>query len=545
MLWFWSVAGVGLLVLLIHDLFQRKHTLLRNFPIIGHFRYWLEALGPELRQYIVASNNEERPFTRDQRSWIYASSKKENDYFGFGTDEDLEQSPNYIIVKQSTFPLLEALPGEPSYDPTHQIPCAKVLGGFRGRKRAFRPRSIINLSAMSYGSLSLNAVTALNRGAKLANCLHNTGEGGLAKPHLEGGELIWQIGTGYFGCRDDKGRFDMAKFLDKTQRFPVRAVEVKLSQGAKPGLGGVLPAAKVTAEISDIRGVPLGKDCVSPAAHSAFTNVDELLDFVELLADKSGLPVGIKSAVGHTEFWELLAERIQKTGRSVDFITIDGGEGGTGAAPLVFTDHVSFPYKIGFTKVYREFAKRGLQRNIVFIGSGKLGFPEQALMAMSLGADMVNVAREALLSVGCIQAQKCHTNKCPTGVATQSKWLMRGLDPQLKSARFANYVTVLRKEILRLSRACGKPHPSLVTSDHIDLIDDYYKCHSLTEMFGYEASWTIPSEKDVALVAELMKHPTEIPKPNEAPRLADPAVVEHTAIDKPSPEKGSPVKTND
>jgi glutamate synthase (ferredoxin) len=437
------------------------------------------------------------------------------------------------VIKHSTFPVSEALPGEPGYDPTYQIPCAKVLGGWRGRRRAFRPKSIVNVSAMSFGSLSANAVEALNKGSKLANCLQNTGEGGISPSHRHGAELVWQIGTGYFGCRDAHGRFDLARFLDAVHRENVRAVEIKLSQGAKPGLGGVLPGAKVTHEIAAIRGIPAGVDCISPASHSAFTDVDSLLDFVELLADRSGLPVGIKAAVGHLEFWQVLAERIRTTGRSVDFITIDGGEGGTGAAPLVFTDHVALPFKMAMARVSREFALRELDERIVFIGSGKLGFPEAAIFAFSLGCDMINIGREAMISIGCIQAQRCQTNRCPTGVATQSKWLMRGLDPELKSARFANYVTVLRKEILRVSRACGVRHPSLLTSDHLEIIDDHFQGASVSEVFGLDPSWGQPSEQDRIAIESLMMSPHQIERDAAAPALAGTAAVSHphTAVD--------------
>lgn len=511
----------------IHDLVQRKHTILRNFPVIGHFRYLIEAIGPELRQYIIANDTEERPFTRGQRRWVYASAKKENDYFAFGTENDLERTPNYLIIKHSPFPLAEALPGEPAYDPTYQIPCAKVIGRFRGRKKAFRPSSIVNVSAMSYGSLSDRAVESINRGCRLANCLHNTGEGGIAPPHLHGAGIIWQIGTGYFGCRDGHGRFDLERLVDKAARFPVKAIEIKLSQGAKPGLGGVLPGRKVTHEIAEIRGVAVGKDCISPSGHSAFHDADSLLDLVETIADRTGLPVGIKSAVGDLAFWQTLAGRISATGRSVDFVTIDGGEGGTGAAPLVFTDHVALPFKMGMSRVYREFAQAGLQDKIVFIGSGKLGFPEAAHFAFSLGCDMINIAREAMLAIGCIQAMKCHTNRCPTGVATQSKWLMHGLDPQLKSARLANYITVLRKEILRLSRACGVPHPALVTTNSLEIINDHFRGRSVTEIFDYDARWSVPAAEDVAEIRTIMANPASMKRPDEAPHLEDQPAVTH------------------
>jgi glutamate synthase (ferredoxin) len=393
-MWWWPAVAVVILLLVLWaliDIGQRKHAIIHNFPILGHFRYWLEAIGPELRQYIVTSNNEERPFSRDQRSWIYASSKKQNNYFGFGTDNDLETSPNHLIIKHSAFPVSGPKPGDADFDSQFNIPCAKVLGQHRGREKAFRPESIVNISAMSYGSLSGRAVEAMNRGCELANALHNTGEGSVSVHHKHGGQLIWQIGTGYFGCRSEDGSFDETKFLDVVAKNSIRAIEIKFSQGAKPGLGGMLPAAKITPEISEIRGVPMGEDCVSPSSHREFSDVDSMLDFVERLADKTGLPVGIKSAVGEIKFWQDLAHQMATTDRGVDFITIDGGEGGTGAAPLTFSDHVALPFKLAFTKVFQEFVAADMSEKVVFIGSGKLGFPEMALLAMALGCDMVNV----------------------------------------------------------------------------------------------------------------------------------------------------------
>ena len=357
---------------------------------------------------------------------------------------------------------------------------------------------------MSYGSLSAAAVEAINRGCVAASCLHNTGEGGISRHHQHGAQLVWQIGTGYFGCRDRQGRFDMQRFRDAVAANPVRAIEIKLSQGAKPGLGGLLPAAKITPEIAKIRGIPLGQDCASPAAHREFSSVDELLDFVERLADETGLPVGIKSAVGQVEYWRDLARQMSTTRRGVDFVTIDGGEGGTGAAPLVFSDHVALPFKIGMARVYREFAEADLHEQVVFIGSGRLGFPESALFAFALGCDMINVGREAMMAVGCIQAQRCHTGHCPTGVATQNRWLMRGLVPQAKSHRLANYVVTLRKELLDLSRACGVAHPALVTTDHFEILDDRFGVALPDQRFDYRAGWGIPAAADCAELMRVM-----------------------------------------
>jgi glutamate synthase domain-containing protein 2 len=501
----WIVLGVVvalLLVVALHDLVQRRHAILRNFPVVGHLRFVLEGIGPELRQYIVTDNDEERPFSRDQRRWVYASAKRENNYFGFGTDNDLELSSSYVVVKQSAFPL------DASTEGGDRLPSAKVLGAARGRAQAFRPTSVVNASGMSFGSLSGAAVQAINQGAKLAGCFQNTGEGGLSPHHLHGGDLVFQIGTGYFSVRDAAGRFDLGRLKDIVGRHPVRALEIKLSQGAKPGLGGVLPGEKVTREIAAIRGVEAGVDCISPTRHSAFGSADELLDFVELLADETGLPVGIKSAVGEQAFWTELAELMATTGRGVDFVTIDGGEGGTGAAPLAFADHVALPFKVGFARAYREFAARGLADDVTFIGAGKLGFPEAALFAFALGADMVNVGREAMLAVGCIQAQRCHTGRCPTGVATQSRWLTRGLDPDLKSVRFADYVATLRHELLQLSQACGVEHPALVGPDRLELLDGHLGATTVREHFGYDAGWGLPSLEDQAKVRQLMRSPS-------------------------------------
>src|SRR5919199_105796 len=292
-----AVAGVA-----VRDLTQKQHAILRNFPVAGHLRYWLEGVGPELRQYIVTDNNSERPFSRDQRRWIYASSKLENNYFGFGTDNDVEHTEGYPIIKHRTFSDVHPHP-HPEAGQEEPLPSAKVLGGPRDRARKFRPESLVNVSAMSFGSLSAQAIEALNRGAALAGCLHNTGEGGLSPYHRNGGDLVLQIGTGYFGCRDEHGRFDLARLKDVVASAPVRALEIKLSQGAKPGLGGVLPGPKVSPEIAAVRGVPVGEDCVSPSRHAEFSDVDSMLDWVEMLAAETGLPVGIKSAVGDHVFW--------------------------------------------------------------------------------------------------------------------------------------------------------------------------------------------------------------------------------------------------
>lgn len=513
--WMRLAPVAGIAAVAAHDLVQRRHALLRNFPVLGHARYWLESIGPELRQYVVAGNDEERPFSRDQRRWVYASAKLENNYFGFGTDNDLEHSAGNVIVHHRTFGHTSATHGVPGQEAW--LPCAKVLGAARGRRNAFRPDSIVNISAMSFGSLSGPAVEALNRGAALAGCLQNTGEGGLSRYHRNGGDLVLQIGTAYFGCRDEDGRFSLERLKEVVASAPVRALEIKLSQGAKPGLGGVLPAPKVSAEIAETRGVPPGVDCVSPSRHAEFSDVDSMLDWVELLADETGLPVGIKSAVGDLDFWQELAAEMAHSGRGVDFITVDGGEGGTGASPLIFTDAVSLPFRLGFARVYPIFARAGLADQVVFIGAGKLGLPENAIVAMGLGADMVNVGREAMLALGCIQAQKCHTDTCPTGVATQNKWLAHGLDPQIKGERTANYVKTLRRDLLKVAEAAGVQHPALIGSEAVEVLDTLSEGRTLAEIYGYEPGWGLPSDEQRQRLERLMTSHEEPEVQTEGP----------------------------
>jgi glutamate synthase domain-containing protein 2 len=492
---------VGALVLLaIYDLTQRKHAILRNFPIIGHFRYGLESIGPELRQYIVTDNDEERPFTRDQRRWIYTTAKRENPYFGFGTDNRIETIPDYVLIRHAPFPHAAGN----AHHESIAMPSAKVLGEWRGRPGAFRPNSLVNVSGMSFGSLSGPAVEALNRGCGIAGCLHNTGEGGISIHHRHGGDLIWQIGTGYFGCRAEGGGFDMGLFEQVAASREVKAIEIKLSQGAKPGLGGVLPGKKVTVEIAAARGVPAGETVMSPNQHSTFRDVASMVDWIEALAGVSGLPVGIKSAVGQAAFWDDLAAHMAATGRGPDFIAIDGGEGGTGAGPLVFTDHVALPFRLAMASVFGAFARHGMAEKVTFIGSGKLGFPEQAVVALALGADMINVGREAMMAVGCIQAQRCHNGHCPTGVATQNRWLTRGLDPLDKGERLAGYIDALRADLARVAWACGVAHPSLIPADAVDLLISPDRSESLLDHFGYRREWRGLSDADASEIASIM-----------------------------------------
>lgn len=482
--WGWALILIALVA--VRDVFQTKHTIQHNYPVIGHLRYFLEAIGPEIRQYFIANNREELPFNRRERSWIYASSKKENNYQGFGSDQDF-YSTNYHFIKPDMFPF-KIKEGHPNQIHPEFLPCAKVMGLANGRKRPYRPASILNVSAMSFGSLSSTAVQSLNQGCLKAGAYHNTGEGGLSPYHSNGADVVFHFGTGYFGVRSKDGNLDMNKMekLAENNSF-VRAIEIKLSQGAKPGKGGVLPGKKITKEIAEIRGVEMGVDVLSPPTHKCFHDVDGLLDLIEEIADKTGLPVGIKSAIGKMNMWEELADKMLQRGTGPDFITVDGGEGGTGAAPPSFADHVALPFYNGFSMIYKLFSDKGLSDKIVFVGSGKLGLPANGVRAMAMGVDVINVAREAMMSIGCIQAQICQTNNCPSGVATQKKWLSKGIDPTLKSERFYNYAKYYRKEMLEITHAAGYEHPCQFTMDDIEVTtDDRLLMNSLKNIFHYD-----------------------------------------------------------
>jgi glutamate synthase (ferredoxin) len=478
-------AVLGIAVWAVRDRWFTHDNILRNFPVIGHLRYLFIEIGPELRQYIVANNREEQPFNREEREWIHRSARGENNLFGFGTDDQI-YGIGYPIIKHAVFPYDEHAKADSIHKVAHGVPSAKILGESHARARTWRPNSVINISAMSFGSLSKNAIMALNRGAQQAGCYHNTGEGGLSPYHQQGADVIYQLGTGYFGARASSGRFSMDRLLETVGGYPkVRGIEIKLSQGAKPGKGGVLPGRKVTAEIARIRGVEKGKDCLSPNGHSAFHDVRSMIDFIESIARETGLPVGIKSAIGHLDFWQELAREMRAQRRGPDWITIDGGEGGTGAAPLTFADHVSLPFKVGFSRVFRIFQEQGIDQDIAWIGSGKLGFPDRSIVAFAMGVDLINIAREAMLSIGCIQAQKCHTDRCPAGVATQSEYLGRAIEPEVQSLRYARFCQSLRNEILSVTHAAGYEHPSQFTMRDIEVGSGPGTFTTLEQVYGY------------------------------------------------------------
>lgn len=471
-----------LYIIFVYDVFQKKHTILHNYPIVGHLRFLLEKIGPELRQYFIENNREGLPFNRSQRTYVYASSKKENSNEGFGSDKDFSD-PKHFFINNSLFPKKEN-PSNFSY-PIYP----KKLIGLK-RKKPFWPSSFINISGMSFGALSGAAVEALNKGAKLSGCYQATGEGGLSKYHKSGADIVFQFGTGYNGVRGKDGKFSfpMIEKLVKENAF-IKMIEIKLHQGAKPGAWSILPKNKMTKEILETRGLKSGEDSVSPGYHTAFSNTQELIDFIEKIASTTGLPVGIKCGVGNLDLWWELAEKMAKTGMGPDYIVIDGAEGGTGSAKGSFVDHVGLPFAEAFSSVYKIFQHYKIEENITWIGSAKLGFPAQAIFAMALGCDMINIGREAMMSIGCIQAQQCHLNTCPSGIATQNKWKQRGLNPELKSVRFSNYLTQLQRDIMEITISAGYSHPSEFTTLDIKVNSgDGNTLTSLNNVYNYIAT---------------------------------------------------------
>lgn len=501
---------VAVSVAALWDMTQKRHAIRRNFPLIGRLRYILEGIGPELRQYIVTSDREERPYSRGERRWVYATAKGDNSLFGFGTNVDYDhQAAGHIVFAHAPFPVSPPPEGITT-------PPAKVWGAPRQRALPWRPDSITYISAMSYGALSGAAVRALNKGAATARVAHNVGEGGLSPHHLHGADLIFQIGTGYFGCRDGQGRFDLGKLGAVCDEHPqIKAIEIKLSQGAKPGGGGLLPGTKVTADIAAARGVPIGVDCASPATHTAFSSAEELVEFIETVAERTGRPVTIKSAVGQLSFWERLAKVIELTGNGPDGIVIDGGEGGTGAAPLHLADQVGLPFRTAFPAVWRIFAEHNLTDDIVWVGSGRLGLPGNAAVAFALGADMVATARSPMLAIGCIHSLRCHTDSCPAGVATQNRWLERGLHVEDKAVRAATWLQAFDREIARLAGVMGHDHPGLIGVEDLMVLDDRHQAISGAELFNYKPGWGMPPDAGVreavalrdALIRTTLRHP--------------------------------------
>ncbi|MCS6136637.1 FMN-binding glutamate synthase family protein [Shewanella baltica] len=450
----WPLAGlimlVASLVLLgLYDLFQTKHSILRNFPVIGHMRYLLEMIGPELHQYFVESDTDGKPINKNHRNYIYERAKEQNQTRPFGTQLDVYDD-NYKWMQHSIYPAKKM-----------DTPPRVVIGG----KDCQQPysASLFNISAMSFGALSKNAIQALNLGAKAGEFFHDTGEGGISEYHLQGGDLVWEIGTGYFGCRTENGCFDAEKFKQKANWEQVKMIEIKLSQGAKPGHGGVLPAAKNNQEIAEIRGVQPHTDVLSPPGHSAFSDAAGLLQFVEQLRVLSnGKPVGFKLAIGSKQEFIEICEKMLETGIKPDFITVDGAEGGTGAAPIDFSNYVGMPWEDALIFAVDTLNTYKLKKDIKVITATKIFTAFDLFKALCIGADVCNSARGMMLALGCVQSLKCNTNECPTGVATNNPKLVRGLVVAEKWKRVRNYHQHMLDDFLALLAASG--------------------CHSLDEM---------------------------------------------------------------
>ena len=451
----WVLLLSALVVVGISDLQQTHHAILRNYPIIGHLRFLLEFIRPELRQYFIEGDSEAVPFSRAQRSLVYARAKGESDKRPFGTQLDVREV-GYEWLTHSI---------SPSVIDSHDF---RVHVGGPQCKHPY-DISLFNVSAMSFGALSANAVMALNLGAKKGGFAHDTGEGSISRYHREhGGDLIWEIGSGYFGCRNEDGTFSPERFVQNALSPQVKMIEIKLSQGAKPGHGGVLPGSKVTPEIAEARGVPMGVDCVSPAAHSSFSNPVELLQFVQKLRELSeGKPVGFKLCIGHPWEWFGIAKAMQKTGIYPDFIVVDGSEGGTGAAPVEFTDHMGMPMLEGLRLVHNTLVGLKLRKQIRLGASGKIISGFDVMRTLALGADWCNSARGFMFALGCIQAQTCHTGNCPTGVTTQDPKRQVALVVPSKADRVRNFHRQTLESVQEMLQATGLTAPSDLRLNHI------------------------------------------------------------------------------
>ncbi len=451
----WGVAIFGALALLgTWDVLQTRSTLRRNYPVLAHFRYGLESVGPEIRQYFIEGDTAEVPFSRQQRSLVYQRAKGVMDVVPFGSQQDV-YSVDYEWINHSM---------APTHVDSHDF--RVVIGA--GSTQPYSA-SVFNISAMSFGALSANAVRALNEGARRGNFYHDTGEGSISPYHREkGGDLVWEIGSGYFGCRDEQGRFSEARFVENARSPQVKMIELKLSQGAKPGHGGVLPAAKVSAEISATRGVPMGHDCVSPAKHSAFSTPVELLQFIARLRELSGgKPTGFKLAIGHPWEWFGIAKAMHETGLLPDFIVVDGAEGGTGAAPAEFIDHVGVPMHEALLLVHNTLVGLNLRDRVRVGAAGKIISAFDIARTMAMGADWCNAARGFMFALGCIQSQSCHNDRCPTGVATQDPARWKHLDVGDKSVRVQQFHDNTLKALRDMLCAAGLDHPQQLGPEHI------------------------------------------------------------------------------
>lgn len=450
----WAVLSGALFALGVYDVLQKRHSVLRNYPVIGHLRFLLEYIRPEIRQYFIESDNEASPFSRAQRTLVYQRAKGDPDNRPFGTLLDVGQR-GYEWINHSV---------APTELPSHDF---RVLIG----PDTAQPysASVFNISAMSFGALSANAIRALNLGAKEGGFAHDTGEGSISQHHrVHGGDLIWEIGSGYFGCRHPDGSFNAERFAENARSPQVRMIELKMSQGAKPGHGGVLPGPKVTAEIAEARGVPQGEACISPSAHTAFSTPVEMMHFIARLRELSGgKPTGFKLCIGHPWEWFAMVKAMQETGITPDFIVVDGAEGGTGAAPVEFSDHVGTPLQEGLLLVHNTLKGVNLRHRIRLGCAGKVVTAFDVARMMALGADWCNSARGFMMALGCIQAQTCHSGQCPTGVATQDPLRQQALVVPDKATRVKNLHHSTLHALKELIQAAGLRHPNDITAHHI------------------------------------------------------------------------------
>ena len=464
---FGAVTAVG-----IHDLAQRRHSILRNYPILGHARFAMETIRPELQQYFIERNYDGRPYDRDTRTSIYERAKGIEDEQAFGTERDVAE-PGYEWLLQSIG----------SFDPPKEIPRVRI-----GGPACTQPyeMALLNVSAMSFGALSGEALTALNRGAAKGGFAHDTGEGGLTKYHLQGGDVVWELGTGYFGARTKDGGFDREQFREKAAHEAVKCVSLKLSQGAKPGIGGVLPGAKVTKEIADARSVPQGQTCVSPPGHKVFSTPRELIRFIaEMRELAGGKPAGFKLCVGTRHELLAICKAMVEEDSTPDFIIVDGSEGGTGAAPSEYEDHMGTPLTEGLMMVHNALVGVGLRDRVKICASGKVATGSDIVKRLAQGADYTNAARAMMMAVGCIQSQRCNTNQCPVGVATQDPKRSRALNIPDKTERVFRYQHAVVAEAQRLIASMGLHSPSDVGPHHLVRRVDHVSCRSYAELFDW------------------------------------------------------------
>ena len=454
------VIVATLVVWFIQDITQKKHTVLRNYPVIGRLRYKLEELGEYFRQYFFMGDRDELPFNRATRGWVYRLAKAEGGIIGFGSTSDMSE-PGSVLFVNAPYPVLDE----------DRLPTPPLVIGAGYCENPFLAHSIVNISGMSYGAISAPAVRALSYGAAEAGCWMDTGEGGLSPHHLEGKcDVMMQIGTARYGIRDTDGSFSPSKAKEIARH--VKAFEIKLSQGAKPGKGGVLPASKVTEEIARIRGIPVGQDSISPNRHTDIANVDQLLDKIAYVRELTGRPVGVKTAIGGWQFMNELCDAVNRRGLEYapDFLAIDGGEGGSGAAPQALMDHMALSINEALPRVVDALIESGLRDRVRVIAAGKLVTSARAAWALCVGADFVNTARGFMFSLGCIQAMRCHQNTCPTGVATHNHRLQRGLVVEEKYKRVANYALSMNKEIDMIAHSCGCRHARELRREHVRIV---------------------------------------------------------------------------